>query len=150
MAGPASTRGFTVFELMIFVVVLAIFASMCGVLATQARREHRAMTGYQTDVLECRAAMRALESDLRATGRLEHTPTGVTTWVGDDRVDYELRDDGLWRRGPTEHRRLARCIAALTVTRREGLADVVLQVRGRTHRAAELRFSVAARNQEVR
>lgn len=147
-------RGFTLIELMISVCVLAIFSSVALSLGVQAEQEHRLVTAYQDDVAECREALRNLERDLREASRVAVIGNEVTVLTDGGQVVYAVADGHLSVLRGAEKRTLARCIAALRVTREGGLVAVRLQLCRRAsnvpERTATLCTAVTMRNWEGR
>ncbi|MFK7740528.1 MAG: prepilin-type N-terminal cleavage/methylation domain-containing protein [Planctomycetota bacterium] len=147
-----SQDGFTITELMITVAILAVFSATAVGLAERSYQEHAAVTKYQSDVAECRKALRSLEQHARAAQDVTATADGVVFSIGAQRIAYSVADGELRIRGRDGEHVISRCVASLDVSTRGRLVDLSITLRRRSDRPtktpATIATSIAMRNWE--
>lgn len=122
--------GFTLYEMMIGVIVGSVVIGIGAGLAATVRREDRAASAYEQDLRELERAVVAVEEDLRAASAAED-------------LEYRLDGDRLFR----GERIVARRIAAFDVEAEGTLAHVRLRLASRNAvpNRSEISFTVRMR-----
>lgn len=137
-------RGFTLVEVAAAIALLGVFTTAAWTLTRQAMAESEQVAGYCADLQAARAALGRIAADLRTASHAANEPAGVRIEGADGEVEFWLQDGVLWRCLAGQRERVARRIAAVSVTRCEGApaaaalfdVEVALQTRRRTRDAA--------------
>ena len=107
--------GFSLYELMTGVALLAVMIAVIAPFASQVSSSAANANGHQNDVLSARRVMESIGNDVRHAAFTVHGPQKASVFTRDGRIDYTWRDGSLSRTAagaqPTV---LARRIASLT------------------------------------
>ena len=130
-----SDSGFTLVELMVVCVLLALLCSVCGAVGYQSWRAQAASRDYTADLHHCRSALRAIETDLRLAHAVEPLTDGYRILLEDGRAEYRFAKGELHRSAAGRTRVVGRRLASFELRSRERLVDVRLASQRRAKHA---------------
>ena len=151
----ACERGFTLIDLMVFVVVFTVFAGVAHGLWLHAGRSERFSAAYTQDVLDTRIALRVACDDLRRASHVDVREDGSVRveWStpdgGDRGAVYTVVDGCLLRLANGATARLAASVDEFSIDVRDRLATVVFRLKPRSAgvaNAPRIEAHVAMRN----
>ena len=127
-------RGFTVFELMCAVSLFAVICSTMISIEGRIARHEKVARRYVSDLAECRRALRHLEQDLRAAGRVDPIASGVRIHADATTTEYTLENGVLRRARDGQVRTVGRRIAAFEAVQNGRRVDVRVMLQHRSKR----------------
>lgn len=138
----SASHGFTVSELMISVVLLAVFMQSIASIGLHTRSEHRTLAGYHADLHQVRALLDDVEREVRRARRARVESGALVLSGPTGEVTYSLRGSELVRSAGDE-RLLAQCLARFDAGVDGVAVRVTMQLRPRIKRAdgAPVRFA---------